>query len=320
MGLYKYDKSFFERKANETAFIRDNLEKVYRLTDILEYLNQNPLHKECLALKGGTAINLLVFNVKRISVDIDLDFCKPLAREEMLEHRKKINKDLIAFLKTQGYSLNPEKGKNPHSLDSWVFWYINSVGNKDNIKVEINYSMRAHMLEPFEMPIQTDIFDNSFPVKALAPIELFGSKINALIGRAAPRDLYDIGNMIRFGTFDESQMPMLKKCFVFYYAVGSGKEISIPFDLSKLDALTWRDIRQALLPMLRRNERFDLDDVKRRVKGFLDGLLVLDTKEVEFLQCLKDGKYLPELLFDDAEILDRIQNHPMALWKTGDKS
>ncbi|SDF79897.1 nucleotidyl transferase AbiEii/AbiGii toxin family protein, partial [Sporolituus thermophilus] len=286
--MYKYDKGYFDKRAKETGFIRDNLEKVFRLADILEYINRNPLHKDCLALKGGTAINLVVFNMPRLSVDIDLDFCKPVSREEMLEYRKKINEDLITFLQTQGYSLNLEKGKNPHSLDSWIFWYINSAGNKDNIKVEINYSMRVHVLPIIEMPIQTDFLERSFPIKVLSPLELFGSKINALIGRRAARDLYDIDNMIYFGTFDESELPMLKKCFLFYFAVGSSKEYDTTFDLSGIDSLNWSKIKQTLLPMLRRSEHFDLEVSKKRVKGFLSELLVLDSKEKEFLQRFKD--------------------------------
>ena len=27
------------------------------------------------------------------------------------------------------------------------------------------------------------------------------------------------------------------------------------------------------------------------------------------------GEYIPELLFENKEILERIKNHPMALWK-----
>jgi len=113
----------------------------------------------------------------RLSVDIDLDFCKFVTREEMLEYRKRINEDLIAFMQTQGYNLNLEKGKNPHSLDFWVFWYINSAGNRDNIKVEINYSMRAHILPIIDMPIQTDLLERSFDLKVLSQLELFGTKI-----------------------------------------------------------------------------------------------------------------------------------------------
>ena len=39
MNLYKFDKAFLEQKSKETGFVRDNLEKVYRLTDILIYIN-----------------------------------------------------------------------------------------------------------------------------------------------------------------------------------------------------------------------------------------------------------------------------------------
>ncbi|MGB4407397.1 MAG: nucleotidyl transferase AbiEii/AbiGii toxin family protein [Sphaerochaeta sp.] len=61
-------------RATELNFIRDTLEKVFRLTEILSYINENPIMKNCLALKGGTAINLTVFDLPRLSVDIDLDY------------------------------------------------------------------------------------------------------------------------------------------------------------------------------------------------------------------------------------------------------
>lgn len=314
--MYKYDKRYFEKRAKETGFIRDSLEKVLRLVDVLEYINQNPLHKDCLVLKGGTAINLIIFNMPRLSVDIDLDFCKPVLKEEMLIYRKKITEDLITFLQTQGYSLNLKKGKNPHSLDSWVFEYINSVGNKDNIKVEINYSMRMHVLPIIEMPVQTDFLGKVLPVKVWSPLELFAGKINALISRAAARDLYDIDNMIYFGTFDESDFLMLKKCFLFYFAVSSTKEYTTTFDFTGIDSLSLTKIRRTLLPMLRRSEPFNLEKSKKRVKEFLSELLILDLGEKEFLQRFKDKDYSPELLFSDADIRNRIKNHPMALWKT----
>lgn len=67
------------------GFIRDTLEKVYRLADILEFMNSNPILKDDLALKGGTAINLTIFNLPRLSVDIDLDYLKTNNRKEMLQ-------------------------------------------------------------------------------------------------------------------------------------------------------------------------------------------------------------------------------------------
>lgn len=57
--------------AIELNFIRDNVEKVIRLCDILKYINSEPLLSSSLVLKGGTAINLLVMPIPRLSVDID---------------------------------------------------------------------------------------------------------------------------------------------------------------------------------------------------------------------------------------------------------
>ena len=48
-------KAFIGQKAEELNFNRDTLEKVFRLTEILNFLNTDTLTKDCLALKGGTA-------------------------------------------------------------------------------------------------------------------------------------------------------------------------------------------------------------------------------------------------------------------------
>lgn len=147
--LSNYDIIYLGKKAEELGFVRDTLEKVTRLADILEYLNTNPILKDSLALKGGTAINLTIFNLPRLSVDIDLDYLINNSREEMFENRENINRTIERYMVSQGYSKN-QKTKNPHSLDSWVYDYVGVSGNKDNIKIEINYSLRSHILEPEE--------------------------------------------------------------------------------------------------------------------------------------------------------------------------
>ncbi len=58
-----------------------------------------------------------------------------------------------------------------------------------------------------------------FPIRTLAPVEIFASKIVALSGRAAARDLYDLNNMIYFGLFDEADLTLLRKCAVLYFAI-----------------------------------------------------------------------------------------------------
>jgi predicted nucleotidyltransferase component of viral defense system len=311
--LFNYDKSFIAKRASEMGFIRDVLEKFYRLADVLEYLNNNPLLKTSLALKGGTAINLTIFNLPRLSVDIDLDYLKPVSREEMLAQREIINADIFKYMQARGYNLSP-KTKNPHSLDSWVFEYVNAGGNRDNMKIEINYSMRAHILPVEERAIVAAQFTGDYKVNSLSAIEIFASKINALLNRAAARDLYDINNMLYFGLFDESEYSLLRKCILFYCSISS-KTLDKGFDASVIDKLTNYKIRTELLPVIRRKEHFNLDSAKAKVKKFIAELMVLTPQEQEFIFCFENKRYMPELLFDDEAIVGRIKEHPMILWK-----
>lgn len=59
-------------QAEATGFRADVLEKVAHLLGLLEALGSHPFLKGKLALKVGTALNLFIFNVPRLSVDIDL--------------------------------------------------------------------------------------------------------------------------------------------------------------------------------------------------------------------------------------------------------
>jgi len=312
--LSNYDIIYLGRKAKELGFIRDTLEKVTRLADILEYFNTNPLLQESFALKGGTAINLTIFNLPRLSVDIDLDYLKLDSKEEMIEGRENLSAVIDRYMVSQGYTKSP-KTKRPHSLDSWVYEYMNAGGNKDNIKLEINYSFRSHILPAEERPIKTEQFSSDYKIKTLAPIEIYAKKINALLSRGAARDLYDTKNMVRFGLFDESEQEMLRKCIIFYAAV-SAKDINKTFDMKIVDTITQRKIRTDLLPVIRRQEDFDLDSAKKVVKEYISDLMVISIDEREFLHRFENGEYIPELLFEEPDILARIKKHPMALWKT----
>ena len=40
--MFNYDKSYISKRASEFGYARDTLEKVYRLADILEFLNTEP--------------------------------------------------------------------------------------------------------------------------------------------------------------------------------------------------------------------------------------------------------------------------------------
>lgn len=314
MRLFKYDKRFIAKKAEELDFIQNTLEKVYRLADVLAYINSNSMLKEILALKGGTAINFTIFDLPRLSVDIDLDYLKPASRDEMLEERKLIAEDIQKHMRNEGYELSL-KSKYHHSLDSFVFSYTNLSGINDNIKIEINYSLRSHIFQAEKCGIKSPHIFGDYTVNSLSAIEIFGSKINALLIRVASRDLYDVYNMIKFGLFnEEDQQALLRKSVVFYSAISS-KEPFVGFDIKRIDGITNNKIKTGLRPVIRKKENFDFVAAKESVKIYISELLVLTDLEKQFLTSFNNKEYRPELLFQETEILDRIRMHPMALWK-----
>ncbi|MDR1170332.1 MAG: nucleotidyl transferase AbiEii/AbiGii toxin family protein, partial [Prevotellaceae bacterium] len=299
----------------ETGFIRDNLEKIFRLCEILQYLNENKPFAEHLALKGGTAINLTVFDMPRLSVDIDFDFSKECNREEMLEIRTNINENLLNFMFAQGYALSPNT-KNPHSLDSWVFYFQNSAGNRDSISIEINYSMRNHIFPIEKKKINIEFLNIECEVNTLSTLELFGSKIKALIERTAARDLYDVQNMLKYNMIQTDKQDLLRRTVVFYLVTGAKRKIELPFNFESISSLKYNHIRANLIPVLRKSEHFDFEAAKIAVKDYLTNLMVLTDNEKLFIENFNHGVYQPDLLFEDEDIIERIKKHPMAVWRT----
>jgi hypothetical protein len=85
-------------------------------------------------------------------------------------------------------------------------------------------------------------------------------------------------------------------------------------NLEKLDSIVEHEIKTALAPVLRKKERFGLADARTRARKYLSELLILTENERNFLSAFRKREYCPGLLFDD-EALERLRNHPMALWK-----
>ena len=173
--MFELDKNYILRRASEYGFIRDTLEKVYRLVDILEYINAEPKIKDKLALKGGTAINMTIFDLPRLSVDIDIDYLINCSKDAMFIDREMISKILSVYMESGGYKLN-SKTKNPHSLDSWVYEYLNFGGNKDTLKIEINYSLRTHVFPAQAKSITVKNLESEHKLNCLNSIEIFASK------------------------------------------------------------------------------------------------------------------------------------------------
>jgi len=122
--------------------------------------------------------------------------------------------------------------------------------------------------------------------------------------------------MIRYGLFDDSEIEEYRKCVVFYLAVATETPPTERLFFGSIETITPHRIQTDLKPVIRDRDVFELDTAKKKVKDFLDENIVLTENEMRFLRLFKQGIYKPELVFDDTETLERIANHPMALWKT----
>lgn len=273
--MTQYNKAEIGRTAAQYGFVRDTFEKVLRLKEILEYFNTQEYLANHLLLKGGTAINLTVFNLPRLSVDIDMDYTPNDCKNDMLAAREHITGLIKEYMERKGYSLS-SGSRFSHSLDAFYYYYINAGGNKDMIKIELNYSLRTHIFESTYRSILNDAFKSDIKIRTVDPLEIFAAKGNALISRAAARDLYDWGNMMEHNLFENH-----------------------------------RD----LFPVIGKKDNFRLNERKNRAKQYIGELMQLTEKENEYMDRFMAKEYRPELLFDDEKIMARICDHPMALWK-----
>ena len=314
-------KKYIEEISNRTGFIKSTLEKVERLLNILEWINNHEKLSELLALKGGTAINTAVFNFPRLSVDIDLDLTEKLKKDEMLKERENIHNLLVNYLKANTYKINIEKSKNVYALDSIVAEYVDIKGNIDNIKIEINYMNRVHILETKNIKVSTDVFeDKHLSIHCIHPIEIYAAKLCALLSRTTARDLYDVYTLSKYNLFDNEEKRLLKQCFMLEYIAVNDYKLE-DMDIEKIEKLKRQDIKTKLLPTLkdRNPKKSNVDEMKREVREYLKDILIVDDNIKEFYDKFQKGIYEPELLFDDKEIIERIKEHPMIMWKLNNK-
>src|SRR5207244_12720778 len=93
------------REVASTGFGGEALEKVFRLIALLNALRSHPFLKTRIALKGGTALNLFIFDVPRLSVDIDLNYIGAPDRDVMLAERPKLEQALQAVCGREGLTV-----------------------------------------------------------------------------------------------------------------------------------------------------------------------------------------------------------------------
>ena len=142
------------------------------------------------ALKGGTAINLFIRDLPRLSVDIDL-VCLPLDNRDTAlpaidEGLKRIADEIERVLADAFVNATPGEGGCIQRLQVFAAGV--------SIKVEVSPVLRGCVLEPAEMPVMDSVADQFGYVETnlLELEELYAGKLVAALDRQHPRDLFDV--------------------------------------------------------------------------------------------------------------------------------
>jgi len=305
----KLDAAYLNDVAKQTGFDPYNIEKVLRLKELLREFLRHPFLKGKLVLKGGTGINVFLFELPRLSVDIDLNYLGQVDRDRMQAERPEVERAVEQIALGLGYRTHA--GKNDWALTEFHLSFNNHAKRADHLQVEVNFLMRVCALPPQSLKaIQlADEAPCEFPVLAIE--ELMAGKLKAMIERSHPRDLYDLYSFSQAGVNHDSEM--LTKLTVLFASTLAHDLRS--YTLDRYDRVKREDIERLLYPLLRSGDRPSTKDLTAALRPLL--VSVLDqAKEKAYLDAMARGEYRPELLFPKRpDIVERIARHPALLWK-----
>jgi predicted nucleotidyltransferase component of viral defense system len=149
---------------------------------------------EVFALKGGTAINFFVWDMPRLSVDIDLTYLPLESREQSLRGIS------AALLRIKQAITKANPGFNVHeskSADLILKLVVRTTSAE--VKIEPNTVIRGTIngIVTHELsPKARSTFEAAVKVRTLSDAELFGGKICAALDRQHPRDLFDVKQLL----------------------------------------------------------------------------------------------------------------------------
>ena len=302
-------------EAEATGFRVDVLEKAVQLLGLLDSIQSHPFLRGKFALKGGTALNLFVFDVPRLSVDIDLNYVGNESMDAMLEERPRIANALQAVFGREDFGVRripPDE----HAGGKWSLRYPAASGQSGRIDVDVNYMFRVPL-----WPIETM---DSRPLGSWqatgVPVvdihELAAGKLVALLDRRKARDLFDSSLVLSMTALDNE---MLRTAFVVYGAMERRDWRTVSAEDVSFDSV---ELSGQLIPALRTvgAQSFDAaafgDRLVEQCRAGLAALLPFRDAERAFLDLLLDeGRIDSRLLTRDTALQDRIHAHPLLEWK-----
>lgn len=167
--------------------------------------------EKCFALKGGTALNLFIRDMPRLSVDIDLAYLpiqdREISLQEIDEAMQRIKAKILSVFKYAEVSQSFLP-----STDKCIRLTVKYNGTQ--IKIEVTPVLRGSI----NPSIMKDISSNteakygSVSMQLLSFEDLYGGKICAALDRQHPRDLFDVYYLLQ----NEGISETLKNTFIVY--------------------------------------------------------------------------------------------------------
>lgn len=167
----------------------------------------------CFALKGGTAINLFVRDLPRLSVDIDLTYVPVEPRGESLRNIGDALRRVSQALKKAiaRVQVTEAAGEGGHVVKLLVR------ADGAQIKIEPNVILRGTVFGVEERTLRDaaeQLFERSVSINAVSLPDLYGGKICAALDRQHPRDLFDVKLLLE----NEGIIDDIRRAFIVYLA------------------------------------------------------------------------------------------------------
>jgi predicted nucleotidyltransferase component of viral defense system len=180
--------------------------------DLLLSILPHVAKEENLALKGGTAINLFIRDMPRLSVDIDLTYIRwqddrTTALQNITTALDRIEERIKGSIKPVSITRVPVvQGQDVK---------LNCQTPKAHVKIEVNTTTRGILFSERMMSV-TEAVQNEFQkfaaIKVVSHGELYGGKICAALDRQHPRDIFDVHYLLKNEGFSDD----IKQGFLFF--------------------------------------------------------------------------------------------------------
>jgi predicted nucleotidyltransferase component of viral defense system len=167
--------------------------------------------EEAFALKGGTAINLFVRDMPRLSVDIDLTY---LPVEDRTTSLAAIDAAMLRIKDRIEQGIPGAKVSPSRSADENIVTKLIVRAKDVQIKIEITPVLRGTVYDPVVMGVVPKVEDafGFAEMQVVSFADLYAGKIVAALDRQHPRDLFDVRDLLAHeGINDE-----LRRAFLVY--------------------------------------------------------------------------------------------------------